>query len=187
MIEQLRTQLKTLALLDAIIEPEWAFRYFSFDSHWSDEEEVGSLRDGSGGQWFLWIKGDLAGYKCLSPDDGCMPDLEVVLRETPEAYQSFIREPAFSMDQATCIWFIQNSDCVRYGLPVQFLIDLETVSQWKAGDYLEWARDYYERDFDLGGIEKIFRGEFSTELAQTLNPQINLKDLQADLLEIGIT
>lgn len=28
MIEQLRTQLKTLALLDAIIEPEWETRLF---------------------------------------------------------------------------------------------------------------------------------------------------------------
>lgn len=110
-----------------------------------------------------------------------MPDLEAVLREVPETYQSFVREPAFSMDQATCLWFWQNSGWVKYGLPVQYLINLETVSQWKAGDYNDWASDYYERDFDLAVIENIFAGGFSTELAQALNPQIKLSSLCADL------
>jgi len=53
MIEQLRKKMKSLALLDAIIEQEWQYRYFSYNSNWSDSEEMGSLRDGCGGEWFL--------------------------------------------------------------------------------------------------------------------------------------
>jgi len=53
MIEQLRKKMKSLALLDAIIEQEWEYRYFSYHSNWSDTEEKASLRDGSGGEWFL--------------------------------------------------------------------------------------------------------------------------------------
>ncbi len=47
MIEQLRKKMKSLALLDAIIEQEWEYRYSSYNSNWSDTEEMGSLRDGS--------------------------------------------------------------------------------------------------------------------------------------------
>ena len=42
---ELINKLKHLALLDAIIEPEWEYRYYSYNSHWSESEEMASLRD----------------------------------------------------------------------------------------------------------------------------------------------
>ncbi|MBT2788370.1 MULTISPECIES: hypothetical protein [unclassified Halomonas] len=187
MIEELRKKLKTLALLDAVIEQEWQYRYFSYNSHWSDSEEMGSLRDGCGGEWFLWISGDLAGYKCLSPEDGLMPDLKEAIERVPSAYENFITEPAFSMNQATCIWFLKNSKWVKYGRSVKSLIDLEAISTWMPNDYCVWAAEHYEREIDLGATVKIFKGEFSEEIAQILNPKIVMSELLAELSEIGVS
>ena len=186
MIENLRKKIKILALLDAIIEQEWQDRFFSYNSNWSSSEEMGSLRDGCGGEWFLWISGDLAGYKCLSPDDGLMTDVQEVKDKAHISYNSFITEPAFSMDQSTCIWYLDDSKWVKYGKPVKYLIDLETISSWTPSDYQAWASEYYESDFDLVAIKKIFNGEFSEEIAKVLNPEIEMSELLAELPEIGI-
>ena len=90
MINQLRQKLKAFALADAIFAEEWQYRYFSNNSKWSDTEEMASLRDGSGGEWFLWFSGQLAGYKCVSPEDGFMADLENVKTTLPPEYNSFM-------------------------------------------------------------------------------------------------
>lgn len=186
MIEKLRNKLKALALLDAIIEQEWEYRYFSYNTKWSDTEEMGSLRDGSGGEWFLWTSGELAGYKCLSPEDGLMSELESVKSSASSGFSSFITEPAFSMDQATCIWFLENSQWVKHGNSVNYLIDLETVSNWEASDYQNWATEYYEREIDLETVSKILSGQFNEVLAKKLNPEIEINQLLTELPEIGI-
>lgn len=186
MIEQLCKKMKSLALLDAIIEQEWQYRYFSYNSNWSDSEEMGSFRDGCGGELFLWITGELAGYKCLSPEDGLMSGLQAAKEGASGEFSSFITEPAFSMDQATCIWFLENSEWVKHGNSVNCLIDLNAITNWEAHDYHAWAIEYYEREIDLEVVEKIFGGEFSEELAKKLNPDIEMRDLLAELQEIGI-
>ncbi len=186
MIKQLRNKLKALALLDAIIEQEWEYRYFSYNIKWSDTEEMSSLRDGSGGEWFLWTSGELAGYKCLSPEDGLMSELESVKNSASSGFSSFITEPAFSMDQATCIWFLENSQWVKHGNSVNYLIDLETVSNWEASDYQSWATEYYEREIDLETVSKILSGQFNEALAKKLNPEIEINQLLTELPEIGI-
>ncbi|MBU1238677.1 hypothetical protein KJ865_03115, partial [Myxococcota bacterium] len=186
MIDQLRKKMKTLALLDAIIEQEWEYRYFSYNANWSDSAEMGSLRDGSGGEWFLWLCGDSAGYKCFSPEDGLMSDVNKVKAKAPSAYNGFITEPAFSMDHSTCIWYLENSQWVKYGKPVKWVIDLEVVENWMPADYHAWATDYYERDLDPGAIEKIFDGEFSEAIARKLNPEIKMRSLVAELPQLGV-
>lgn len=47
-IEELRNLCKSLAVLDAIICPEWENRYYSYISNWNDNEEFFEMRDGSG-------------------------------------------------------------------------------------------------------------------------------------------
>jgi len=44
---------KSLALLDAIYCQEWEFRYFSHNAHWANNEQMGSMRDGEGNDYFV--------------------------------------------------------------------------------------------------------------------------------------
>ena len=52
-IEKLRRLTKSIAMLDAIICPEWEFRYYSYNSKWGRGEEMASMRNGCGDDWFL--------------------------------------------------------------------------------------------------------------------------------------
>lgn len=185
MVNQIRQKLKAFALADAILSEEWQYRYFSYNSNWSETEEMASLRDGSGGEWFLWISGQLAGYKCVSPEDGFMSDLESVKATLPPEYYPFVTEPAFSMDRATCIWYLKESSWIKHGLSVKWLIDLEAVMGWTAKDYHAWAVDYYEIDIDLLDIQSLIENRFSEKLAIKMNPAVSLIDLQDDVKEIG--
>ena len=169
MIEHLRNKMKTLALADAILMPEWEYRYFSYNSKWSDTQEMGSLRDGSGNEWFLWLSGNLAGYKCLSLDDGIMSDIDSVKSTIPSQYKEFLDEPAFAMDKATCIWHLNDSEWVKHGLGVAHLIDVEQISEWTVEEYHSWATEYYETDSDITSLQKLFNNQFSEELAKQLN------------------
>ena len=43
---------QSLAVLGAILSPEWDLRYYSF-SKWAEGEMMASMRNGSGDDWFL--------------------------------------------------------------------------------------------------------------------------------------
>ena len=53
----------------------------------------------------------------------------------------FITEPAFSMNQATCIWYLENSKWVKNGKPVKWLIDLDAIFNWVPNVYQAWATE----------------------------------------------
>jgi len=185
MIENLTNKLKCLAVLDAIIEAEWEYRYFSYDSNWSDSEEMGSMRDGCGGEWFLWTSGGLAGYKCVSPEDGLMKNLEEVKLKASKEYEPFISEPAFSMDRATSIWYLKGTKWEKYGKNVDWLIGLDTVSNWGPSEYVSWATDYYEREISLPAVQKLFSNELSERTAKLLNKERDFNELAKEVLAIG--
>jgi hypothetical protein len=52
-IQALKQLTQSLAMLDAILWPEWEERYYSFNFHWAESEMMASMRNGSGDDWFL--------------------------------------------------------------------------------------------------------------------------------------
>lgn len=46
-IAVLREHSRSLAVLEALLSPEWENRYHSFDNHWSETESMASMRNGS--------------------------------------------------------------------------------------------------------------------------------------------
>lgn len=47
-IANLKRRTKALAMLEAIVCPEWEYRYYSYNSRWSSGEEMASMRNGQG-------------------------------------------------------------------------------------------------------------------------------------------
>ena len=45
---------QSIAVLDAILSPEWEYRFFSFNAAWDStkRERMASMRDGSGDDYF---------------------------------------------------------------------------------------------------------------------------------------
>ena len=52
-IEGLRRLSQSLAMLDAIMSPEWDYRYYSFNSKWAENEMMASMRNGQGEEYFI--------------------------------------------------------------------------------------------------------------------------------------
>lgn len=186
MIEKLKNRLKQLAILDAIIEPEWEYRYYSYNSTWSDDSEMASLRNGSGGEWFLLFEQDNVSFKCTSPDDGIEKNFENIIRLVPKRFNSMINEPAFSMDYGSCIWYLEDNQWIKLGNEIKFLPNPETIQKMSVNDYCQYAEDYFEKTVDSKFVDLIFNGNFSIDLARGINPSLDLETLSQDIIEIGI-
>ncbi|GGR29532.1 hypothetical protein [Deinococcus ruber] len=59
--ETLERTFQCLAMLDALLSPEWQYRYHSFNTHCSNQERMGTIRDGSGDElFFLFLENGCA-------------------------------------------------------------------------------------------------------------------------------
>ena len=63
---------QSIAVLDAILSPEWDYRFFSFNAAWdpANRERMASMRDGSGDEYFAvfsLVSGILKGLHTNAP------------------------------------------------------------------------------------------------------------------------
>ncbi len=185
MIENLRRKLKHLALLDATIEQEWEYRYYSYNAVWSESEEMASLRNGSGGEWFFLFDGENVAFKCTSPVDGLANDFESLKSQVPGRLSVFLNEPAFSMDRGSSIWYLENGNWVKLGNPINDLPDPDVIMKMTASDYCHYSESYFEKRIEQRLVEIVLGGGFDLEIAKKINPDINLELLAEDLEQIG--
>ena len=164
---------RALAMLDAIICPEWEFRYYSFNSHWADGKMMASMRNGSGDHWFALLCSDgiaLHGLAHEAPMFRFGQPWPGIFDELPrEFHDNFLREPAFDTSNSTfCIWRRSAGTSWAHGT-IQFpagndpdgsegLLQIlsgndpdgsEGLLQILSGNpetYANFARDYYEID-----------------------------------------
>jgi hypothetical protein len=201
-IDRLLVLLQSLATLDAIMSPdEWDARYYSFNSQWSHGEKMGSMQNGSGDEFFAlfngagcFIKGFAHEYP-MTPYRSKPPMLwPGMLDNVPAEFLSALNEPAFSMTDVTfCIWrrYIDSSWSHS---PVVFPDDddpdgsayLLAMLDGKPESYCQFAEDYWESTLPLESVTQIFdHCPLTDDLVESLNAEVNLRDLRSDLREIG--
>ena len=73
-IANLRRRSQALAMLDAIVCPDWEGRYYSYNAGWSEGEEMGSMRNGSGDDWFILFSDCGAAIKGLDHETSIARD-----------------------------------------------------------------------------------------------------------------
>ena len=200
-IPRLNRLTKSLAVLDAIIMPEWDYRYYSFNSKWSLGQEMASMRNGEGDAWFcvfsdvgVFLKG-FDHESQMSPWTTKPPHVRRgVLDEVPAKFKLFVTEPSFSMTDTTfCIWRGHDDDAWRKGHIEWPSGEDPDGSDWMLsildGDphkYKSWAEPYYERPVSLELINHIYEhGPLTDEFVRRLNPERDLKALASDAEEIG--
>lgn len=200
-IENLGRLTKSLAILDAIIEPEWEYRYFSFNSKWDTDEQMASLRNGQGDEWFCVFSKVGAFLKGFDHESMMSPwnanpraVWKGILDQVPDAFKPYVAEPAFSMDNTTfCVWRGMNDNVWHTGridYPEGDDPDgserLLYVLEGRPEDYKEWADSYYECAVDLDAVKAIYvHTPLSPELVSKLNPDRDMKSLRADIEQIG--
>jgi hypothetical protein len=201
-VDRLRLTLQSMAMLDAILMPDWPFRYYSFNAAWAPGEQMGSMRNGSGddliahfSQAGCWLKGFAHEYPMTPYREIPKRVWPGVLDAVPAEFEECLREPAFSAEDVTfCIWRRHGDRSWGLG-PVEFpaghpdpdgsaflLSPLDGLPR----TYLEWAEDYSERELSLAAVEHVYRHRpLTSEVLEKLNPDVRLDGLAAEASEIG--
>lgn len=190
-------------MLDAILSPQWEYRYFSFNRQWdpSAQERMASMRDGSGNEYFLLFSPVGAIMKGFDHESVMSPwnraDRKVwpgVLDAVPPEFSGFLTEPAFNLNDTTfCIWRTQSDSHWKHG-PISFpevedpdgSEGLLWALDGKAIPYAQFAKDYFEIDVSPASVESAFRHEATiAELIASLNPKKSLDEASNEAEEIG--
>lgn len=200
-IDSLKLLTQSLAMLDAIMSPDWENRYYSFNSKWHDGEMMASMRNGKGDEYFILfnshgviIKG-FAHESTMSPFNSELPRLwQGVLDSVPSDFQDFLSEPAFSIDEATfCIWRKYSDSYWQVG-EIDYpegedpdgSEELLSILDGNPEIYQEFAEEYYEEEIPLSAVRHIYEhNPLTKNIVSDLNPDVSIRQLKEDIEEIG--
>jgi hypothetical protein len=203
-IDRTRELTRALAVLDTMMSEEWDSRYFSFDPAWSEGEQMGSMRNGSGDDWYCWFGAAgaaIVGFdheSDMSPYHEDPPELWPGLIEpVPEAFREpVLEEAAFEISDSTFVIWRESGDDSWYAADIDLpdgedpdgaeallepLVADDPV-QW----YVDFAADYYEEEVDAEAVAAIFRGEpLTAALVTRLNPDRDAAAALAEAADMG--
>lgn len=206
--ETLRARSKAMAMLDAVLSPEWDMRYYSYDAGWGPSEELASMRNGCGDDYAVVFCGAGVYVQATnheSPMSACRvspptpwPGLFDAL---PDVFAGFAREPAFlgpgDVQRATvCLWREQTDERWRCGdveIPDRGQEDadgaewlFELLLEGTPDAYLEFAEEYYERTPAREAVRHVYGlRPLTQQVVSGLNPAVRLDDLIDDIATIG--
>jgi len=192
--KNLQTICKAISVLDAILSPEWEYRYFSYNSKWAKDEEFFELRDGEGSHMLVLFHKKGCVINGFDPDFQGR-DKNKLTKGLPEVYKEFIfGEPVKSIGTTFCIWTNESEEW-QVGEINNYDDNSEEFLSFFEDDpqtYIDWATDYFEGLYKKSGIdentvEKIYNGETLTkEMVLTIVDKLeDWKQLEADLKEIN--
>ncbi len=195
-VPTLKRLLQSIAMLDAILEPERQYRYFSFNARWSERETMGSMRNGQGDDYFVLFNAGGAFIKGFVHDAaivGQRVPAELFYRGLPVEFEECAREPAFSPESVTfCLWRLNSqrswsrSEIPLSGIDADGSARLLAMLDGCPETYRAWGMDYYERDIAAEYVAAVYRHEPLTEaVIQALNPEQRLAFLKDDVEQIA--
>lgn len=185
-IESLKHVAQGLALLDAIIMPQWEHRYFSFNCNWdgAGNEMMASMKDGSGAEYFIHFTNKGVAGKVLS--ESALPNAFEWLAAMPDKFRDFKEEPAFSNGNAS-LFFWRAVDQASWCASPDGLEEYPLLGFLAGGlaAYKDFAESYYEKNIDSDIAEKIFKTlTVTADDLFLLNPDISFDELEEDCKEI---
>lgn len=194
-IEKCRRIFQSIALLDAIIMPEWEYRYYSFNAKWYTNEMMASMRDGSGQHYFaLFNKCGLIikGFEHYSTVDNRFQQTgeidKKIFKYVPVEFNNFLKENAFVIDKTTfCLWNLKNEE-VWHSVKEHNSNELYLLKVLIDGaeGYVKWAEEYYETDIPISIVKDIFDFmPLNNDMIKSLNKEISLEDILEDIAEIA--
>lgn len=205
-IAALQNLCRSLAMLDAILSPDWESRCYSFNTGWADGEEMASMRNGSGDEYsivFSEAGAYVRGFDHEAPMSPYANDGEPwpgVIDEVPEVFGPFAEEPAFTDEHdvpvvTACLWRGATAGRWQHGtidFPAgcsdpdgaaglfKLLVDRSPEA------FQRFAEDYYEVPVDLEAVRDVYAlRPLSQKLVSSLNSEVTLAGLAGDIAEIG--
>lgn len=176
-------------MLDAILSPEWGDRYYSFNSRWAEGEEMASMRDGSGNDWFIVFSADGVYGRGFDHESSAAPG---VFDSVPAVFGRFVAEPAFADHDGSplatvCFWREPGDagwSVSDAGSDVHDLFDVLVAG--RPEDYVEWAAEYYGTEVSVEAVRHVYAlRPLTPTLVAELNPELGLLSVEEDVVEIG--
>ncbi|HEX7167481.1 MAG TPA: hypothetical protein VF230_10920 [Acidimicrobiales bacterium] len=204
-IATLREWCLSLAVLDAILVPEWEWRSFSFDADWAPSQEMASMRNGSGDEYsitFTPAGAYVRGFDHESPlSPWAFRPVAVVrglIDRVPASLRECAVEPAFTMDgipQVTgCLWREGSDNARQFGSPARPELagedggaaTLFAELDGKPETYVAFAAEVNEVELDLDQVRAVFeRRPICAAFVARLNPAADAGDVLAELRSMG--
>jgi hypothetical protein len=207
-ISTVRERSRAMAVLDAVMSPEWEGRYFSFNSRWAAAEEMASMRDGSGNEYSIVFSAAGAYARGFDHESPMSPyrvsppaPWPGMFEGVPEVFRSQISEPAFSDHRGTpratvCFWREHDAAEWRAGAVEELAEGMrddgsaewlfEVLLDGRPEAYQQFAEEYYEVAVDIKAVRHVYELRPLTQsIVSSLNPEVALADLDEDLAEIG--
>jgi hypothetical protein len=197
-IPSFRRLTRALAMLDAILSPDWQYRYYSFNSRWADGEMMASMRNGSGDHWFallcpagVALRGlahEAPIFRPGSPWPGIFDSLP------SDFHANFLYEPAFDGANSTfCVWRRATDDrwsCGPVRLPPGDDPDgsgeLLSILTGGPQQYSDFAGCYYGRQVAPTDVAAVYAHRSLTQaLIRRINLDVDAESLAGDIEEIG--
>ena len=184
--------MQALAALDAVYCPEWEYRYYSFDCNWGTDQQMGSIRNGSGDDVYVLFNNEgcfLKGFSHEYPMGA--KSYDAFYTSVPEVFLEASREPAFSPHNVNfCFWRHKGGSEWQSALPHDTLdSDIFFLIQGlneEAKSYQAFASDYFEIETDIEHISSAYQHIAMTQpLAEAMNKDIIYSELVESLNEIG--
>lgn len=200
-VDELKRISQSLAMLDAIMMPDWEYRYYSFDANWSDDEMLASMRNGSGDSYSILFSSAGAIIKGYAHESALarhsVDTGEVwpgVLDQVPPEFEAILNDPAFVPEETSfCMWR-RRGDLVWQTGKIDFpdaddpdgSEDLLFNLDGKPETYASWASEYYEQPVPVEAVKEVYAHKpLTQQLVSRLNPDCSLEGLESDLDEIG--
>ena len=159
------------------------------------------MRDGTGNEYFILFSAAGAILKGFDHESAMTPygnvDRKIwpgVLDGVPEEFATFLKEPAFDLEATTfCIWRRTADACWHCGSIVFPDGDDPDGSEgllWmldgKPAAYAQFAKEYFEVELPIDGIEDVYRHKAMTAgLVASLNSKKSLEEALEEANEIG--
>lgn len=200
-IEPLRRVCQAIAALDAVLSPEWEFRYFTYQKNWDVGRQLASMRDEMGDEWYLLFTPAGAVLKGYVPDAAMAEPYHRtghswpgVVEDVPVPFREIFADERLAGRRATfCVWRFREENNWRRG-HVQFppgpdpdgSEHLMSVLDGDPVTYARWAEQYYEIEIPFIEVRRIYMHRPMTEeMAKALNPKADWGSLIDELEKIG--
>ncbi|MFI6515453.1 hypothetical protein ACIBF1_07845 [Spirillospora sp. NPDC050679] len=206
-VARLRDLCRSIAMLEAILSPEWEIRYYSFNGNWAPGEEMASMRNGSGDEYSIVFMASGAYVRGFDHESAMSPYAQEdhepwpgVLDSVPEVFQHCVNEPAFRDENdvpvvTACLWREPRDTSWQVG-EIDYppnrpdpdgstrLFGLLTDPTPEA--FTRFAEDYYEVPVDLETVRAVYElRPLTQQMISPLNPEVLMASLAEDLAEIG--
>lgn len=199
-IPDLKRLLQSLATLDVIMSLDDGGAYYSFQSRWGRNQQVGQMENGSGDHLHAYftshgcfLKG-FAHESLMSPyrvsPHAVWPG---VLDGVPREFDAALRQPAFSVSDTTfAIWRLNGDaswQCGDIKFPEATCYDgSEEMLSILDGDparYVRWAEEYYETKVNRTVVDHVYKHRpLTDDVITSLNTQASLGRLHNCFVQI---